>query len=190
MRAALIEQIRAYIPVNEQEERDKEIILQMLEREQDIFYRSNRIAHMTASAWVLDTARQHILMAYHKLYDSWSWLGGHADGEEDLLQVAMKEVKEESGLPIVRPITKDILSLEVVTVNGHEKKGAYVSSHLHLNVTYLLEADERMPLRVKEDENSALGWFLPKEGVAKSTEPWYQERIYKKLNDRLRTLSR
>ena len=79
------------------------------------------------------------LMAYHNIYDSWAWTGGHADGEADFLKVAIREAMEETGITRVTPVTEDIFSLEVLTVDGHEKKGAYVSSHLHLNVTYLLE---------------------------------------------------
>lgn len=112
-------------------------------------------------------------MAYHNLYDSWSWLGGHADGDRDLLAVSMREVREESGLTAVRPVSPHIYSLEILTVDGHEKRGAYVSSHLHLNVTYLLEADPAAPVRRKPDENSAVAWFGLEEAVAASSEPWF-----------------
>ena len=108
----------------------------------DIFERSNLIAHMTASAWVVNKDRSKILLAYHNIYDSWAWLGGHADGEKDLLKVALKEVAEESGVKNIKPVSEDILSVEILTVDGHEKKGVYVPSHLHLNVTYLIEADD------------------------------------------------
>ena len=182
MRQTLISQLTNYKPYNEQEERDRETILRLLKTQEDIFFRENLVAHMTASAWVQDFEHQHILMAYHNLYKSWAWLGGHADGNEDLLQVALKEVREESGIRNVRPVTDQIYSVEILTVDGHEKKGVYVPSHLHLNVTYLLEADRAETVRVKADENSAVGWFTPKEAVEKSCEPWFQTRIYSKLN--------
>ena len=185
MSESIIEQIRAYHPVNEQEERDKELILHCLNTEKDIFTRENRIAHMTTSAWVVNRSRTKVLMVYHNIYHSWSWLGGHADGEEDLLKVALKEVREESGILHVEPVCKEICSLEVLTVDGHIKKGAYVSSHLHLNVTYLLQADDADTLHIKEDENSNVAWFSPEDAIAASSEPWFQEHIYRKLNDRL-----
>ena len=98
----MIKQIEAYEPYNEQEKRDKEIILSMLTEAErmgeDIFSRENRMAHMTASAWVVNCERTKVLLAYHNIYDSWAWLGGHADGERNLLSVAMREVCEESGL--------------------------------------------------------------------------------------------
>ena len=138
----LLRQLEEYHPYNEQEERDRNIIIRCLKEEKDIFTRDNAMAHMTASAWVVNRERTKVLMAYHNIYQSWSWLGGHADGEQDLLQVAVREVKEESGLKQVRPVTDAVYSLEILTVDGHVKKGAYVPSHLHLNVTYLLEAEE------------------------------------------------
>ena len=181
----LKEQIRAYRPVNEQEERDKELILRCLETEKDIFTRENHLAHMTASAWIVNEQRTKVLMVYHNIYKSWSWLGGHADGETDLLKVALKEAQEESGIRHVKPVSEKIYSLEVLTVDGHVKKGAYVSSHLHLNVTYLLQAEETDVLHIKEDENSNVAWFPLEEAVAASTEPWFQEHIYCKLNEKL-----
>ena len=184
----IYEQIKAYRPWNEQERQDQAVILAFLERNPDDFYRTNLLAHMTASAWVVNPQRSKVLMVYHRLYDSWSWAGGHADGEEDLLAVALREVREETGVQCLRPVTEEIYSLEVLTVDGHEKHGQYVPSHLHLNVTYLLEAEEDQPLRVCEAENSGVAWFSLADALSASTEPWFVERIYKKLNEKLKAL--
>ena len=181
----LIEEIEKYEPFNEMEERDKELILRALRREENVFSRENSLCHMTASAWISSPDRTKVLMAYHNIYDSWSWLGGHADGDTDLLRVALKEAEEESGLSKVKPLMQDIFSLEVLTVDGHMKKGKYVSSHLHLNVTYLLEADDREMVRAKEDENRGVRWFSPEDAVVASSEPWFREHIYSKLNEKL-----
>ena len=182
------EAIEKYLPCCEQEARDKAVILSFIDSAPDAFERSNLIAHMTASAWVTNEAHDGVLMAYHNIYDSWAWLGGHADGEEDLLAVALREVREESGVKHARPASENIFSLEVLTVDGHEKRGAYVSSHLHLNVTYLLIADDSDALTVKPDENSGVRWFTPEGAIEASSEPWFRERIYKKLNAKLAAL--
>ena len=184
----IYEQIKAYRPWNEQERQDQVLILDFLRKNSDAFYRTNLLAHMTASAWVVNPQRSKVLMVYHRLYDSWSWAGGHADGEEDLLAVALREVREETGVQCLRPVTEEIYSLEVLTVDGHEKHGQYVPSHLHLNVTYLLEAEEDQPLRVCEAENSGVAWFSLADALSASTEPWFVERIYKKLNEKLKVL--
>lgn len=182
----ILENIAAYRPQNEQEQRDQSLILDFLCRNNDAFERTNRIAHMTASAWVTNPAHDRVLMVYHKIYDSWSWCGGHADGERDLLKVALRECREETGLTDVRAVDGEIFSLECLTVDGHEKRGQYVSSHLHLNVTYLLEADDTAPLRVCEAENTGVRWFSLDDALRASTEPWFVSRIYAKLNERLR----
>ena len=169
-----------------QEEMDKSLILNWIETQDDAFSRDNTVAHMTASAWVVNKDRSRVLMVYHNIYDSWSWLGGHADGETDLLAVAIREVKEEAGISGVRPVSEKIFSLESLTVDGHVKRGKYVSSHLHLNVTYLLEADSEEQVFVKEDENSGVSWFTPEEALKKSTELWFVERVYGKLVEKMK----
>lgn len=181
----ILEEIKRYVPFNEQETHDKEVIVRCLRKFDDIFLRENTLAHMTASAWIVNERLDRVLMAYHNIYDSWSWLGGHADGEEDLLAVALREAKEESGLATVRAANGEIFSLEVLTVDGHQKRGEYVSSHLHLNVTYLLIADDSAALTVKPDENSGVRWFTCEGAVEASSEAWFREHIYKKLNEKL-----
>lgn len=176
-----IGQLTAYVPVNEQERCDREQILSLL-RTEDVWTRRNLRAHMTASAWVASPDARRVLMCWHLVYRSWSWLGGHADGDRNLLRVAVREVREESGLTRLEPAGEGPLSVEILTVNGHEKRGAYVPSHLHLNVTYLLVADPAEPLRVKPDENRDLRWFSPEEAIEASSEPWLRERVYPKLN--------
>lgn len=181
----LFKQIEAYIPCCSQEEQDKRMILDAVRQDKQILLRESRMAHMTASAWVVNEDWSKVLMCYHRLYHSWSWLGGHADGEWDLLKTALKEVREESGIFQVKPVSQEIFSLEVLTAEGHEKRGEYISSHLHLNVTFLLEADESELPQVKEDENSDVAWFALDDALKVSDEPWMRERIYKKLNQKL-----
>lgn len=185
MNMKIIEEIKKYRPCNAQEQRDQALILDFLEKNGDAFLRSNLLAHMTASSWIVNPERTKTLMVYHNLYDSWSWTGGHADGETDLLSVALREAREETGIEHVRPLSPEIFSLEVLTVDGHEKRGEYVPSHLHMNVTYLLEAEESDTLHVCREENSGVAWFTLEEALKASTEPWFVERIYKKLNNKL-----
>ena len=184
-RNSLVEQLRNYQPYNEQEAADRDEIIRQLESFPDIFTRDNRNAHMTASSWIVNPSRTKVLMVYHNIYDSWSWCGGHADGDMDLLAVSLREAGEETGITKVRPVSEQIYSLEILTVDGHVKRGKYVSSHLHLNVTYLLEADEDETLHKKDDENSGVAWFGLEEAILASSEPWFRERIYSKLNEKL-----
>ena len=178
----IIDEIREYIPRCEQEERDKAVMLSFLTACDNAFDRSSLLAHMTASAWVISPDGTKVVMCYHNLYNSWSWTGGHTDGDRDLLAVAMREVWEETGLH-THPAAEGIFSLENLTVDGHVKRGAWVPSHIHLNVTYLLQA-EGENLRSKPDENKAVRWMTPEEALASSTEPWMVEHVYRKLAER------
>lgn len=182
----LHEQLIHYTPYNPQEENDKKILLQWVESQQDIYTRNNETAHLTVSAWVVSPDRKQVLMIYHNLYNSWAWMGGHADGEQDLLKVARKEVQEESGIENLTLLSPNIFSIETLCVDGHEKKGKYVSSHLHLNVTYLFEANPKDPIRIKPDENSDVGWIMIDEIATKCSEPWFIKRIYSKLIEKSR----
>ena len=176
----LLEPITSYAPYNEQEKKDKEVILYCTKVFEDVLTRKNEVAHITSSAFVVNKAKDKVLMIHHNIYNSWSWIGGHADGEEDLLAVAMKELKEETGVKNIHPVSSNIFSLDVLTVLGHRKGGNYVSPHLHLSITYLIEADENDLLRVKEDENSGVSWLA----LDKFTVDYfdiYDVYLYKKL---------
>ena len=96
----LIQEIENFTPWNEQEARDRTELLRRLQSGEELYSRENAAAHLTASAWVVSPDRRRVLMAYHKLYDSWAWLGGHADGERNLLSVALREAREETGLTL------------------------------------------------------------------------------------------
>ena len=181
----LREKIEKYVPYNEQEEKDKNTILKYMDAFEDTLTRNNEFGHFTASAWVVNKERTKVLMIYHNIYKSWAWTGGHADGESDLLSVAVREVKEETGVENVKVLDDDIFSLEIVCVNGHVKRGKYVSSHVHLNLTYLLEVDENEILRIKEDENSGVKWVPIDEVEVASSERWVKEKVYRKLNEKL-----
>ena len=180
----LYDQIDAYTPCCEQEENDRRLILRCCAVFGDLFTRGNEMAHFTASAWVVTPDRSRALLAYHNQYDSWAWLGGHADGERDMLAVALREVREESGLQNVRPVSEKIYSLEILPVAQHIKRGRFVSAHLHLNLTYLLEADEHDALRCKPDENSGVRWFRPEE-ICPAVSEVPMRGIYQKLMAKL-----
>ncbi len=178
--AQLAGHIRAHRPFNPQEAEDQRVMLRLLDTWDDLLGRANPVAHFTGSAWIVNRARTKTLLVHHDLYRSWAWTGGHADGEADLLSVAMREALEETGLKAVVPILPDIATIDILPVWSHVKRGRFVASHLHLNAAYLLEADENDPLTVREGENSGVKWVPLDEVDRYSSEPDMYP-VYEKL---------
>ena len=153
-------EVELYIPKDAREESEKREILSLMEREGDrLLLRECSYAHMTASSVIVNRNRTKMLMAFHKIYQSWAWTGGHADGDGDFEAVARREAQEETGIQNLKKLGAGAASLEVLPVWAHQKHGQMVASHLHLNISYLFEADDTLPLRIAEDENSAVGWI-------------------------------
>jgi 8-oxo-dGTP pyrophosphatase MutT (NUDIX family) len=114
--------------------------------------------HLTGSAWVIDPTRTRTLLTHHRKLGKWLQPGGHADGEENLLEVALREAREESGLTKLRVVSPDVFDVDRhwIPANGN------VPGHYHFDVRFLLEADPAEPLTVS-DESHDLAWVeLPK----------------------------
>ena len=179
--------IEDYTPCNEQETADKDMMIEYMNTFEDTLTRENKVCHFTASSWIVNKERTKVLMIYHNIYNSWAWTGGHCDGDPDVFHVALKEAEEETSLKSVKPLTNDLASIEILTVDGHVKRGKYVSSHVHLNCSFLMEADEKEQLHIKKDENSGVKWVDINEALKLTSEP-KMVNIYKKLNDKIFTL--
>ena len=183
-----LDELTAYQPQDGQEAADRAMMLEYARRfPETILTRENPIAHFTASGFVVNADASRVLMAHHNLYRVWAWTGGHADGEADLLSVALREAREETGVAHIRPLTPALASVDILPVWGHWKRGSYVCSHQHLNFSYLLVADEADPLRPCEGENSRVGW-LPADTLTQLTNEWEMDGIYTKLLARARAL--
>lgn len=155
-----IEIFKNYTSDIEQEVYDKKRILEAYDKYGDkLFYRESEMMHFTSSSMIINKNRDKVLMVYHNIYDSYSWTGGHNDGDMDFLNVALKEAKEETSLSELKVLSDDPCSIEVLPVKAHVKRGKYVGAHLHLNVSFLFEADENAYVHIKEDENSRIKWI-------------------------------
>ena len=184
---AWAEVIDRFSPKDGREEREKAMILDLVARYGDgILSRENDFAHMTASSIIVSPDRKRTLMAFHKIYNSWAWTGGHADGESDFEAIARREAQEETGITNLRRLGDGPASVEILPVWAHVKRGKHVGSHLHLNVSYLFEADESLPLRIAQDENSAVGWIEVDKLCQSVSEPpmiLIYERLLSRAND-------
>ena len=176
-----LNEIKNYRPNNAQEESDKKVIINYIENfRHNILTRENEIAHMTSSGLILNENLTKILMIHHNIYNTWTWTGGHADGDSNMLEVAIKEAKEETGVKNIRALSTDMASIDILPVYGHIKRGKYISSHLHLNTSYALIADENEVLVLNEDETSDVGWIEIDKLNQFSNEPYIID-VYMKI---------
>jgi len=174
-------EIKKFKPSNEQEMNDKAVIINYIENfRHNILTRENEIAHMTSSGLILNSSLDKILMIHHNIYNTWTWTGGHADGDCNMLDIAIKEAQEETGLKKIRPFSLKMASLDILPVYGHMKRGKYVSAHLHLNTSYVLIAEESDELILNETETSGVKWIEVSELGANSNEPYLID-IYMKI---------
>ena len=180
-------EIVRFSPKDGREAREREMILALIAQYGDaILSRENAFAHMTASSIIVNRDRTRTLMAFHRIYNSWAWTGGHADGESDFEAIARREAEEETGIRGLVRLGDGPASVEILPVWAHTKRGKAVASHLHLNVSYLFEADDTLELRLCEDENSAVGWIEIDRLADSVSEPPMMpiyERLLKRAND-------
>ena len=178
-------QIESYIAFNEQEEVDKKTILSFIDSFDDVLTRKNTYGHLTASAFVVNEDLTKALILHHNIFGGFIYPGGHADGEYDLLSVAIREVIEETGLDVV-PLNNNIFAIQSGCVKGHVKNGKYVSAHTHYDILYLLVAKnaDMDKIRILEDENSKVEWRDLDHSYGEDIVDWARpinEKIVKKI---------
>lgn len=181
----LREQIESYTPFDEQEEKDKEQFLEFINSFDDVLTRKNIFGHFSSSAFIVNKKRTKMLVVYHITNDGWIYPGGHADGENDLLSVAVREVNEETGLK-TKVLDNSIFGIQTAPVKGHIKRDNYVSAHLHLDVIYLMEADDTIPLIFREDESKGVKWVSFDEATNETMCDFIRP-IHKKLIKKLKS---
>jgi len=154
----LLTRLSAYTPATAAEASAHRRIVQFVGDHAECFERGLTIGHVTGSAWLVDASGAKALLTHHRRLDKWLQVGGHADGDPDVLAVALREATEESGLGIIRPVSAGIFDVDVHRIPAHGDSPA----HHHYDIRFLLQATGDGPLRVS-DESIDLGWFTPVE---------------------------
>ncbi len=124
-----------------------------VEAHEDCLWRTCLPGHLTGSAWIVDAERKRTLLTHHRKLDKWLQLGGHADGDPDLLAVALREANEESGLTRLRAVAAEIFDVDRHLIP--ERKGE--RAHYHYDLRFMIEADPNEAL-VVTSESKDLAW--------------------------------
>ena len=125
-----------------------------VEQHEDIFYRELWPAHVTGSAWVVSPDRESVLMLHHRKLDQWFQPGGHADGDNDVLRVALRETSEETGVDParIRLVDDAVFDVDIHTIlASHE-----APRHEHIDIRFLVEIDDSLPLPGSDESHDVL----------------------------------
>jgi 8-oxo-dGTP pyrophosphatase MutT (NUDIX family) len=165
-RKSLINLLQTYFPAFPEELEYKSRMLEFIHAHEDCFERSLNIGHLTASSWLLNHDGSKALLMHHAKLNRWLQLGGHADGASDLLTVALKEAREESGIQAIRPLSPEIFDIDIHLIPENPKEKA----HYHYDVRFLLqvETDEKIQ---KNHESKELRWIAKELSQLPTGEP-------------------
>jgi len=129
-------------------------LIRFVEAHPDCAERSLQTGHLTGSAWIVDRERKRTLLTHHRKLNKWLQLGGHADGELDLLAVALREAREESGLTRLRVVETAIFDVDRHLIPARKTE----PDHWHYDIRFMLEAEPEEPF-VVSDESHDLAWI-------------------------------
>jgi 8-oxo-dGTP pyrophosphatase MutT (NUDIX family) len=154
MHRTLVELLHAYVPSDPEEQVYKERMLEFIKQHADCFERSLAEGHFTGSAWLLNHDKSRALLMHHTKLDQWFQLGGHCDGDSDILAVALKEAQEESGINNIIPVSEDIFDIDIhrIPAFGNNKE------HYHYDVRFLLQVNGLDEI-VQNRESKELRWI-------------------------------
>lgn len=166
-RQNLLNLLHSYHPSNSDERESKKLMISFVNNNPECFERSLLSGHMTASAWLLNFDRSKVLLMHHAKLNKWVQLGGHCDGQTDILAVAIKEAQEESGVDAIVPLLQEIFDIDIHWIPEHKGTPA----HWHYDVRFLLGVVHSDNI-VQNSESKELRWvgkdrsLLPTDSVS------------------------
>ncbi|MBI3508902.1 MAG: NUDIX hydrolase [Chlamydiia bacterium] len=160
----LLARLAAYHPTAE-EVVTKERMMAFIQQYPDCFERTLEIGHITASAWLISPDSASVLLTHHAKLNAWLQLGGHCDGDLDVLRTALREAREESGIEAIEPVREDIFDIDIHSIPVY---GA-IKEHLHYDVRFLLQVKSQEPFVVSH-ESKKLAWFPKRLGALPTQE--------------------
>jgi len=156
-RIGLTASITDYFSSFKEEELFKIKFLELLHHER-CFHRDHFPGHVTGSAWIVDKDRSKVLLVHHAALNRWLQPGGHADGEENVLNVAVREAEEETGVKGFTIVQPGVFDIDIHMIPAKKE----IPEHLHYDIRFLLEADDQLPLLISEESHD-VKWIAIKE---------------------------
>lgn len=173
----LLTQLNVYRAVNDEEEQSRLRTIEFVKTTSRCFERSNPQGHITGSAWLLDRTGRRVLLTHHRKLNRWLQLGGHADGNPDVLQVAIEEAQEESGIIDIAPVTENIFDVDVHLIPARKND----PEHFHYDIRYLLRVTDSEEYKISH-ESIDLKWVSPDEfskiPIDRSVQRLYEKWIH------------
>lgn len=163
--------LRTYLGSHPDEADTARRVIDFVERNSDCFDRSLDKGHITGSAWIVDSSGTNTLLTHHRKLGIWLQLGGHADGESDVLSVAMDEAVEESGLTSLEVVCEEIFDLDVHGIPARKNEPA----HFHYDVRFLFRQTGAEDYIVSEESHD-LAW-VPMAELESYTSEWSMRRM-------------
>ena len=153
-RTLILDLLKEYSPMAKDEKNYKDEIILFIQENQDCFERTNIAGHITSSAWILNKTGNKALLTHHAKLNDWFQLGGHCDGNIDVLEVALNEAREESGIKEIKPLINEIFDIDIhlIPTNGKE------TSHYHYDIRFLLQVKSDEVIK-KNNESKELLWI-------------------------------
>jgi 8-oxo-dGTP pyrophosphatase MutT (NUDIX family) len=154
LRTSLLESLQSYVGVDNHDTACAARIAEFVRNEPHCCRRENLHGHLTGSAWVVNRSGEMVLLLLHRGLQKWLQPGGHADGEMNIAAVALREVREESGLTRITPYGHGIFDVDI----HHIPERAGVPAHEHYDLRYLFVADDQEQLQLDPAEATAARW--------------------------------
>jgi 8-oxo-dGTP pyrophosphatase MutT (NUDIX family) len=180
-REQLIENLKIYTSTFPEEQAFINMFINLLQHPR-AYYRDRLPGHMTGSAWIVDESFEHVLLTHHAKLNKWLQPGGHADGDEDIFRVALREAEEETGLSEFRILSHRIFDVDIHTIPA---RGDF-PEHLHFDVRILIQHSRQKQFTVT-DESHDLAWVAIKEIADKTHQNVSMIRMAEKVRQLLTT---
>jgi 8-oxo-dGTP pyrophosphatase MutT (NUDIX family) len=172
----LLDLLRGFAPATDDERRHVAALDVLLRSATSPFSRAHFApGHVTASAFVVDPDGSRLLLHHHRRLDRWLQMGGHVDAEESVIDAALREAREESGLEAIELATRAPFDVDVHTIPA----GKGEPPHLHFDVRFIVRAPDPAAIRIAPDESNALRWFALDEAIDAMNSPESKRAIEK-----------